>query len=72
MDPTTRGSLQKGKSNGQSGTNGKKVNTKPDLVPQQKKLAKGTCIPKNKETDKSAKPGLDKITTTKTKIAPPS
>ena len=70
-DSTTRGSSQKGTSNGQSGTNGKKVNTKPDLVPQQK-LAKGTRIPKHGETNKSTKPGPDKITAAKIKIAPPS
>ena len=69
---TTKSSSHKGKSSGQSGTTDKKLNNKPDLVPQQKKLAKGTKIPKNKETDKSAKPGLNKITTAKNKIAPPS
>ena len=38
------------------------MSNKLDLVPQPKKLAKGTKIPKHKET---AKPGLDKNTSSK-------
>ena len=44
------------------------MNTKPDLVPKQK-LATGNRIPKHSET---TKPGTDKITSAKIKIAQPS
>ena len=49
---STKSCSRKGTSNSQSGTNGRKVNTKPHLVPQLK-LAKGTRIPKHGDTIKS-------------------
>ena len=57
-DESLKSSSQKGKSSGKNGTADKKMSIKPVLLPEQNKLAKGTKIPKHKETDKPNKPGL--------------